>query len=548
MNLFCVVSNALFATAPNVLVLFADDLGVGDLGVYGHPSTHTPNLDKLANDGLRFTDWYSGFHVCSPSRGTMMTGRIPIRWGGAGPAWTGGVFNSDAVGGLPANETSFASLMKEKGGYATMAIGKWHLGQQLEYLPVSHGFEQYYGIPYSVDMGPSAWDMYTSHDRPPLPLITATSSPLQYQILEQPTDLNLLSERYVKAATTFISTQSAAKKPWLLYYAFNHVHVPDFATPQFCNSTLRGRFGDALSSLDDAVGKVMAAVDAAGATQDTLTWFTSDNGPWLIKGLAGGSAGLFRDGKTTTWEGGVREPGIAHWPGTIAPAGLTHAIAATYDIFSTSLAVAGITAPSDRIIDGRDLSPLFTNTSTSVRGATDCIYIYKGSPGLKCPTGHDDCPGLWAIRCGQVKMHYVTSNWTSKKIQTFHDPPLGFHLGHDPGESFPLSSDDPIYAAALPIITAAKAQHLQTLRYVPNQMAKGVDPGLKVCCDPQSQKKHPTFPNCTCNPENFSPNFVCTSIGIEVDVGADGMSKGRGIDTRDSSTWPRQASLPFQEA
>ena len=309
---------------PNVLVLFADDLGFGDLSTYGHPTTHTPNIDALAAGGLKFTDWYSGFHVCSPSRGTMMTGRIPIRWGGAGVSWTGGVFNADAVGGLPANETSFASVLSAA-GYSTMAIGKWHLGQQLEYLPVSHGFDTYYGIPYSVDMGPSAWDMYTSTDRPPLPLITATAAPLAYTVLEQPTNLNTLSDRYVAHASTFIATQSKAQTPWLLYYAFNHVHVPDFAAPAFCNTSMRGRFGDALSSLDAAVGKVMAAVVAAGAAKSTLTFFTSDNGPWLVKRLAGGSAGVLRDGKTTTWEGGVRVPGIAHWPGVIAPFGLTHA-------------------------------------------------------------------------------------------------------------------------------------------------------------------------------------------------------------------------------
>ena len=143
-------------TKPNVLILFADDLGYGDLSDYGHPTTSTPNLDSLANKGVKFTQWYSGFHVCSPSRGSMMTGRLPIRTGTAGEAWFGGVFNADAVGGLPTNETTIAKALKSA-GYATKAVGKWHLGQQPKFLPIAHGFDEYYGIPYSDDMGPSAW-------------------------------------------------------------------------------------------------------------------------------------------------------------------------------------------------------------------------------------------------------------------------------------------------------------------------------------------------------------------------------------------------------
>ena len=163
-------SSAAAVEKPNILILFADDLGYGDLNVYGHPTTSTPRIDQMAAEGIKFTQWYSGFHVCSPSRGTMMTGRLPIRWGGAGPSWTGGVFNADAVGGLPQNETTIAEALKSA-GYSTHAVGKWHLGQQKKFLPTSHGFDSYLGIPYSDDMGSSAWDYYESVDRPPLPLL-----------------------------------------------------------------------------------------------------------------------------------------------------------------------------------------------------------------------------------------------------------------------------------------------------------------------------------------------------------------------------------------
>ena len=295
---------------------------------------------------------------------------------------------------------------------------------------------------------------------------------------------------------------------------------------------------------------------------------------------------------TCRWEGGVREPGIVHWPGVIAPFGLTHAVAATYDIFATVLALAGVPLPADRIIDGRDLTPLFTNTSAEIRREDDCIFVYKGTPGLRCPTGHPACPGLWAVRCGMVKMHYVTSNWSHSDVQTFHDPPLAFHLGHDPGErlirvvqsvlfsltffcshsiffffslfcwcspgeSYPLDSSDPIYLRARPIIDAAKQEHLATLVAVPNQMAKGVDPRLMICKDPHSRAKHPKYPNCTSNPENFAPDFVCTSIGVQTaaSVTSGGSAQEQReqrvqplFDQGDARTWPRQARVVDQTA
>jgi arylsulfatase A len=229
-------------------------------------------------------------------------------------------------------------------------------------------------------------------------------------------------------------------------------------------------------------------------------------------------------------------------------------VAATYDIFATAIALAGAALPADRIIDGRDLTPLFANASAEVRREDDCIFIYKGTPHVHCPKSHPQCPGLWAIRCGMVKMHYVTSNWSHSGVQTFHDPPLAFHLGHDPGESYPLDAGDPIYVRARPIIDAAKQQHLATLVAVPNQMAKGVDPRLKICKDPHSQTKHPSYPNCTSNPEYFAPGFVCTSIGVReaVSVASAGATVRRRaeplFDLSDARTWPHQARIMRQDA
>ena len=285
------------------------------------------------------------------------------------------------------------------------------------------------GIPYSCDMGSSAWRPQRSVDRPPLPLLNGMD------ILEQPTDLNKLSQRYVDFALDFINntTKQTPDKPFFLYFAFNHVHVPDFASQKFCNQSIRGRFGDALAELDDAVGQVtvvafvsnsvpsnlvqeaqynlqvMAGLKAAGVDDDTIVFFSSDNGPWLIMELAGGSAGLLRDGKTTTWEvkqqklrltdrhlrfvvafvfvslflylqGGIREPGIVRWPGKIAPNTLSNSVVATYDIFATTLSLAGVNVPSDRIIDGKDISPILFDSNTT--SPHQCLFHYKGTPGL----------------------------------------------------------------------------------------------------------------------------------------------------------------------
>ena len=223
-------------------------------------------------------------------------------------------------------------------------------------------------------MGASAWKYYTSPTFPPLPLLESTA-PGQMMIVEQPTDLNLLSGRYVSAACSFIHNQTSANRKWLLYMAFSHVHVPDFASKPFCNATRRGRFGDALLELDTAVGAIMRAVEDAGALHSTLTFFTSDNGPWLVKKLSGGSAGLLRDGKTTTWEGGVREPGIISWPGTIEAGRVSAEVVTTYDIFTTVLTLVGAPLPTDRAIDGKDIMPLLLNASAPSPHA--CVFHWK---------------------------------------------------------------------------------------------------------------------------------------------------------------------------
>ncbi|XP_065832567.1 arylsulfatase A-like isoform X1 [Oscarella lobularis] len=471
-----------FAADPNFVILFADDLGYGDLSVMGHPTITTPNIDKIAEEGIRFTQWYSAFHVCSPSRAAMLTGRLPVRSGCAGIKPTGGVFQETAVGGLPLNETTFAELLK-KDGYATAAVGKWHLGQREMFLPTNRGFDEYFGIPYSDDMGASAWT--SMRDGVPLPLLHNTT------IIEQPTNLGTLTQRYADYCADFIQRNKDNK--FVLYMAFNHVHTPNFVSKKFCNTSARGRFGDTDSEMDDAIGQIMAALKENGVDNNTLVFFTSDNGPTLFQGVHGGSAGLLFGGKTTTWEGGVREPGLARWPGRIDAGRVSREVVATYDIFPTMLKLAGVELPSDRVIDGRDMSPVLFNADG--KSAHNCLFIYKGTPDT-------ELVGLWAIRCGPYKAHYVTNRAHNRTIVK-HDPPLLFQLERDASEQYSIAPNSDEYKEAMTQITSAKEDHENSLKPVPNQMAMGTKEEYKLCCDLNSKKKYPDFPECTCNPDNW---------------------------------------------
>jgi arylsulfatase A len=391
------------------------------------------------------------------------------------------VFVNNAVGGLPTNETIIPQLLKPI-GYSTAAVGKWHLGQRKQFLPTSRGFDEYFGIPYSDDMGASAW---TSEHGIPLPLLHNET------VIEQPVNLGTLTQRYISFCQDFISQNK--DNHFFLYMAFNHVHTPNFVSKEFCNTSVRGRYGDAASEMDNAIGQILKSLTDNGLDNNTIVFFTSDNGPWLIKELQGGSAGLLYEGKTTTWEGGVREPGIVRWTGHIEPGRISHEVVTTYDIFSTIMKLADVEEPGDRTIDGRDMSPVLFNENGKT--SHDCLFIYKGTPD-------SNLTGLWAVRCGAYKAHFVT-NTHLKTTPIVHDPPLLYQLEYDPSEDYPIDSKSSEYQDAMEIIQAAKAKHEATLTPVPNQMAMGGNDEYKLCCDPNSQAKYPEYPPCTCNPENF---------------------------------------------
>lgn len=412
-------TTAVAAERPNVVIIFADDLGYGDLGCYGSPTIRTPHLDRMAAEGLRFTDFYSASEVCTPSRAALLTGRYPIRSGMCGHRR---VLFPNSKGGLPPNEVTIAEALREI-GYATAHVGKWHLGIHEGSRPVDQGFQRSFGLPYSNDMDARAGlpKGASGSATPPedgwnVPLIR------DGQVIEEPADQTTLTKRYTEEAVAFIREQK--DNPFFLYFAHTFPHVPMFASPAFKGKSRAGIYGDAVEELDWSVGQVLDTLRREGLAERTLVVFTSDNGPWLIMGDQGGSAGLLRDGKGSTWEGGMRVPGIAWMPGRIQP-GVTNQLAGTIDLLPTALALAGATPPPNVMLDGRDLAPLlFESKSLPQRP----YFYYRGDQ-------------LFACRLGEWKAHFQTQTGYGQPKADAHDPPLLFHLGRDPSEKRNVAAD-----------------------------------------------------------------------------------------------------------
>ncbi|CAL9695288.1 unnamed protein product [Knipowitschia caucasica] len=471
------------AAPPNFVIFFADDLGFGDLSSYGHPSSLTRSLDALAEGGLRFTDFYVTVGGCSPSRAALLTGRHETR-SGIYP----GVLYPGSIGGLPLNETTIATMLKPL-GYATAAVGKWHLGLGANgtYLPTNHGFDHFLGIPYSHDQGPCAnltcfppdvkcfghCDLGTV----PVPLMKDD------KIIQQPVDFLQLEKSYSLFATDFIKTSVQNKQPFFLYYPSHHTHYPQFAGSRAAGRTSRGPFGDALLEFDTSIGEVMDALAMSGVIQNTLVFFSSDNGPEMLRRSRGGTAGLLKCGKATTYEGGVREPAIAFWPGKVSP-GVTHALASTLDILPTVAKLSGATLPPVAL-DGVDISETLFRQAPSKRQS---MMFWSLNPSKQI--------GLHALRLGQYKAYFYTHG--SDKSSTgpdpdcvapmaSHNPPLVFDLDSDPSELYSLSMKD--RPDLLDRIMAAKASLEASMEFGESQIDKGRDPHLEPCCNPECSPK-----------------------------------------------------------
>ncbi|RJP18895.1 MAG: twin-arginine translocation signal domain-containing protein [Candidatus Omnitrophota bacterium] len=433
--------------SPNLIVIFCDDLGYGDLGVFGHPTIRTPHLDRMAHEGQKWTNFYAAASVCTPSRAAIMTGRLPIRSGMCSDQRR--VLFPDSAGGLPSSEITIAEALKPK-GYATACIGKWHLGHLPQFLPTNHGFDSYFGIPYSNDMDNTTkigreafWRPKTEYFNVPLMR--------NEEIIERPADQNTITKRYTEEAVKFIKENK--EKPFFLYLAHNLPHVPLFTSDHFRNTSPRGLYGDVVEEIDWSVGRILETLKGESLDQNTMVVFTSDNGPWLTYDQHGGSAGLLREGKGCTFEGGMREPTIFRWPDHIKP-GVVTDMGSTLDLLPTFCKLAGADAPEDRVIDGVDLRPALFGTGP---GPRDLMFFYRGQQ-------------LYAVRKGEYKAHFTTElSYYKDNKKTYHDPPLLYHLGHDPSEKYDIAKDHPDVIAD---IRREVEKHEATLIPVEDQLAK----------------------------------------------------------------------------
>ena len=356
--LAAVLSAAASARSPNVVVIFIDDMGYGDIGPYGATKQRTPHLDRMAKEGMKLTSFYAT-PVCSVSRAQMMTGCY-----GARVSVPGVYFPGQSVG-LNPSEVTVAERLKEK-GYATQIIGKWHLGDQPEFLPTRQGFDHYLGIPYSNDMLKKSADTK-------IPVVPLLRDEKIVELMDGDAQTRLV-EIYTKEAVDFIGRNK--DKPFYLYFAHNAVHTPIHPGAAFAGKSSNGRFGDWVEEVDWSVGQVLEALRSQGLDKDTLVVFTSDNGPWLVKGTDGGSAGPLRGGKGSTWEGGVREPTIAWWPGRVPAGSVNDAVAGTIDLLPTFVSLAGGTVPATPVIDGRDITPILIGQSKE--SAREAHYYFSG--------------------------------------------------------------------------------------------------------------------------------------------------------------------------
>ena len=384
---------------PNFVVIMADDLGYGDLGVYGSTLIKTPNLDRLALNGARLDSFYSSSNVCTAARGGLLTGRYPIRLD-----LVADVARPTNDIHLAFEEITIAEALKPL-GYRSALYGKWHLGSRLEWSPMNQGFDEFFGVLHSNDMTPL--ELYRGE-----------------KMIENPVDQTTLTERYTREAVRFIAENR--DNPFFLYIPHSFPHVPLFVSPRFDGRSDAGLYGDVVETIDWSTGEILTALEEYGLSDNTLVVFTSDNGPWFE-----GSSGIYRDRKGSSWEGGQRVPFLARWPGRIPAGTVSSEPAMNIDLYPTLISLAGGRLPDDRPIDGKDMLPLLTGSNASPH---EVLFLFN----------RDRIVG---VRSGQWKLVVETryrATLNSFEHSTYYGPDgLLFDLKNDPGETYSFTREYP---------------------------------------------------------------------------------------------------------
>ena len=440
--------------SPNFIIIFADDLGYGDLGSYGHPTIRTPNLDKMADEGIRFTQFYTGSSICTPSRAALLTGKLPIRTGMYGKRSV--LFPDNAEGLDPSNKT-IASALKDY-NYKTACIGKWHLGHLKKFMPLNHGFDVFYGIPYSNDMRPeSKWD-YARDNFPPLPFLDG------YDTIGVSLEQSDFIEMFTKRSIEFIRTNK--DNPFFLYLAHTAPHTPLLLNENNKGKSKRGSYGDVVEELDRSVGKILETLENLKLSENTFVIFTSDNGPWSWVNIDGGSSGLLKGNKGSVYEGGYRVPAIAWMPGSIDQGIISQSLASTLDLYPTMLAMTGNEKFQTEELDGMDISNTFFN-NTPIR---EDIHYYRQDT-------------LVGIRHNEWKMYINDPNpWDDELSQK--DMPALYHIEHDPSEKYNISKNNPDIVKKMKDLSN---KHILSIPKTPSKYGK-ILPSYKKAYDDYNKK------------------------------------------------------------
>ena len=446
------------AEKPNVIIIYNDDMGYQDLGCYGAPKIKTPRIDQMASEGVRLTDFYSCSSVSSASRAALMTGRYPQLVG------VNGVISAGAKSGLNPEHTTIAEVLRSA-GYATSAVGKWHLGDMPQFLPTSQGFDSYYGIPYSNDMFPTRNAKYADNclwrngfSEDSLKRVFAALAPdnirpnsvkenvplmQNLECIEYPVDQSTLTKRYASQGIKFIEKSVAEKKPFFLYLANSMPHVPLFVSPEFKGKSAQGLYGDVIEEIDYNTGRILDKLKELGIDKNTIVIFSSDNGPWLqYKDHSGSALPLF-EGKFTSFEGGMRVPCIVRWPQKINAKQTSSAITSTIDILPTLAAITGAKLPNAEL-DGKNILNIWTSKKNAVSPHEYFFYVLDGL----------------AVRSGNWKYHKVRRFTVSNKNKMDETPAL-YNLKQDIGETKNVISENPEIAARL---AKALEEHLKRLK------------------------------------------------------------------------------------